>query len=83
MPARDATITINAFSLAGQALSLLGSLYGSSRPHFDVPRLIELEDAGLLSLGSLIARRYPLDEVNRAYDDLRGGAPGRGVLTFS
>ena len=33
MPAREATITINAFSLAGQGLSLMGSLYGSSRPH--------------------------------------------------
>ena len=83
MPARDATITINAFSLAGQSLSLMGSLYGSSRPHFDVPRLVELEDAGLLSLGSLIARRYPLDEINGAYDDLRSGAPGRGVITFA
>ena len=83
MPARDATITINAFSLAGQSLSLIGSLYGSSRPHFDVPRLLELNDAGRLSLGSLIARRYPLDEINGAYDDLRSGAPGRGVVTFS
>jgi S-(hydroxymethyl)glutathione dehydrogenase/alcohol dehydrogenase len=83
MPARDATITINAFNLAGQSLSLIGSLYGSSRPHFDVPRLLELNDAGRLSLGSLIARRYSLDEINGAYDDLRSGAPGRGVVTFS
>jgi S-(hydroxymethyl)glutathione dehydrogenase / alcohol dehydrogenase len=83
MPSRDATITINAFSLAGQGLSLLGSLYGSSRPHFDVPRLVELEEAGLLSLGSLIARRYPLEDINTAYDDLRSGAPGRGVITFA
>jgi Zn-dependent alcohol dehydrogenase len=83
MPARDATITINAFSLAGQGLSLLGSLYGSSRPHFDVPRLVELEDAGLLSLGALIARRYPLEAINTAYDDLRAGAPGRGLITFA
>ena len=65
MPSRDATITINAFSLAGQALTLMGSLYGSSRPHFDVPRLVELEDAGLLALGSLIARRYPLERDQR------------------
>ena len=83
MPSRDATITINAFSLAGSGLTLMGSLYGSSRPHFDVPRLVELEDAGLLALGSLIARRYPLDEINGAYDDLRSGAPGRGVITFA
>jgi S-(hydroxymethyl)glutathione dehydrogenase / alcohol dehydrogenase len=83
MPARDATVTINAFSLAGQGLSLLGSLYGSARPHLDVPRLVELEDAGLLSLGSLIARHYSLDEINGAYDDLRAGAPGRGVIAFA
>jgi S-(hydroxymethyl)glutathione dehydrogenase/alcohol dehydrogenase len=83
MPSREATITINAFSLAGQSLALMGSLYGSSRPHFDVPRLVGLEDAGLLSLGSLIERRYPLEEINGAYDDLRSGAPGRGVITFA
>ena len=53
-----------------------------SRPHYDVPRLVELENAGLLSLGSLIARRYPLEAINAAYDDLRAGAPGRGVITF-
>jgi S-(hydroxymethyl)glutathione dehydrogenase/alcohol dehydrogenase len=82
MPSREATITINAFSLAGQARALVGSLYGSSRPHFDVPRLVELEAAGLLALGSLIARRYRLDDINGAYEDLRSGAPGRGVITF-
>jgi Zn-dependent alcohol dehydrogenase len=83
MPAQDATITINAFKLGGQGLSLLGSLYGSARPHLDVPRLVELERAGRLALGSLIARRYPLEAINGAYDDLRAGAPGRGVITFA
>jgi len=36
MPARDATITINAFSLAGQALSLIGffAAYGIARYEF-------------------------------------------------
>jgi Zn-dependent alcohol dehydrogenase len=61
----------------------MGSLDGSARPHLDVPRLVELEEAGRLDLGSLIARRYPLDEINGAYDDLRSGAPGRGVITFA
>jgi S-(hydroxymethyl)glutathione dehydrogenase/alcohol dehydrogenase len=83
MPAQDATITINAFKLGGQGLSLMGSLYGSARPHLDVPRLVELERAGRLALGSLIARRYPLEAINGAYDDLRAGAPGRGVITFA
>jgi S-(hydroxymethyl)glutathione dehydrogenase/alcohol dehydrogenase len=83
MPAREATVTINAFSLAGQARSLVGSLYGSARPHDDVPRLVELEQAGRLALGGLIARRYPLDAINEGYDDLRAGAPGRGVITFA
>ncbi len=82
MPAYDATITINAFSLAAQGRSLIGSLYGSARPHLDVPRLVELEAAGRLDLASLIARRYPLERINEAYDDLRAGKPGRGVITF-
>ena len=58
------------------------TLYGSARPHLDVPRLVELEAAGRLDLASLIARRYPLERINEAYDDLRAGKPGRGVITF-
>jgi len=61
---------------------ILTSIYGSSSPRFDFPRLLELEAAGRLDLRSLIRRRYPLSAINQAYADLEAGAPGRGLLTM-
>jgi S-(hydroxymethyl)glutathione dehydrogenase/alcohol dehydrogenase len=59
---------------------VLCSMYGSSRPRVEFPRLLTLNAAGRLDLRSLIARRYPLERINEAYADLEAGAPGRGVL---
>jgi hypothetical protein len=30
-----------------------------------------------------VARRYPLAEINRAYEDIETDAVGRGVLVFA
>ncbi len=37
---------------------------------------LELEAAGLIDLGALVTHRYGLDEVDRAYADLRDKPPG-------
>jgi S-(hydroxymethyl)glutathione dehydrogenase/alcohol dehydrogenase len=57
-----------------------GSYYGSPILQRDIPRLVDLYLAGKLDLDRLVARRYPLDEVNRAFADLAGGKPGRGII---
>jgi S-(hydroxymethyl)glutathione dehydrogenase/alcohol dehydrogenase len=59
---------------------VVGSLYGSANPLIDLPRLFELYLAGRLPLDALIGRRYPLDRINTAFDDLTRGAVGRGVV---
>jgi Zn-dependent alcohol dehydrogenase len=59
---------------------IVGSLYGSANPPLDLPRLFDLYLAGLLPLELLLGGRYRLDEINRAYADLRAGAVGRGVV---
>ena len=38
--------------------------------------------AGRLLLDELVTRTYPLEEFERAFEDLRGGQLARGVLTF-
>jgi S-(hydroxymethyl)glutathione dehydrogenase/alcohol dehydrogenase len=81
-PPYQAPITINASDLVDSERALMGSLYGSSRPHLDAPRLLALEAAGRIDLASLITRRYPFAQINEAFDDLKGGLPGRGVVTF-
>jgi Zn-dependent alcohol dehydrogenase len=59
---------------------VVGSLYGSSNPLVDVPRLLELYRRGRLPVDELIGRRYPLEGINEAFADLTGGSVGRGVV---
>ena len=83
MPSRDATITINAFSLAGSGALADRARSTARRARTSTCRASSSSRTPACStLGSLIARRYPLDDINAAYDDLRSGAPGRGVITF-
>ena len=62
--------------------TVIGSLYGSARPKIDFPRLLNLYKAGKLKLDELISRRFPLEEVNSAFDVLAKGEVARSVLTF-
>jgi Zn-dependent alcohol dehydrogenase len=69
------------FILAGEKM-MKGSVYGSSNPHVEFPRLIELYLAGKLDLDSLLTGHYGLDEADKAFEVLAQGAPGRGLITF-
>ena len=55
---------------------MIGSMYGTARPHVDIPRLIALYQRGQLKLDELVTRSYPLAEVNEAFEAL-GPRPGR------
>jgi len=59
-----------------------GSYYGSANLRRDIPRLVDLYLGGKLDLDTLVARRYPLDEVNSAFADLETGKPGRGIIVY-
>ena len=61
---------------------LLGSFVGSIRPRLDLPMLVELYRAGKLQLDDLITKRYPLDDLPQAFDDMEAGNVARGVLVF-
>jgi len=59
---------------------IVGSKYGSSNPPVDVPALVDLYAAGRLPLERLVSGRWPISEVDAAYDALRGGHVTRGLL---
>ncbi|MFF0279419.1 NDMA-dependent alcohol dehydrogenase [Rhodococcus aetherivorans] len=59
-----------------------GSLFGSSSPRADIPKLLDLYQAGYLKLDELITTEYPLDDINQGYDDMRAGTNIRGVIRF-
>jgi len=61
----------------------MGSMYGSSNPPVDFLRLAGLYAAGKLKLDQMITGTYPLDRINRAFDDLRAGIGARSVITFN
>ena len=73
---------ISAVSLVRDEKVLKGSYYGSARCHEDMPKMVDLYLSGRLNLDELITRRYDLDHINQAYDDLMGGGIGRGVIAF-
>ncbi len=62
--------------------TLKGSFYGSARFHLDMPRILNLYLQGKLNLDGLVSRRYPLAEINEAFDALRNGEVARSVLTI-
>ncbi|MDP6606453.1 MAG: Zn-dependent alcohol dehydrogenase [Dehalococcoidia bacterium] len=60
--------------------TLKGSFYGSGRFHTDMPRILDLYLAGKLDLEGLVSKRFPLDEINEAFDALRSNEVARSVL---
>ena len=62
--------------------TIMGCRYGASRPHLDIPRYVELYQAGLLKLDELVTKTYPMADVQQTLDDLHAGELARGVLEF-
>lgn len=71
---------ISPFDLVLQEKTLKGSIYGSTRPHADFPRLFELYRRGRLPLDRLLSREYPLERINEAFDALLAGEVARSVV---
>lgn len=59
---------------------LKGTLFGSSNPMYDIPKLLGMYQAGQLKLDELVTKTYTLDQLNEGYDDLLAGKNIRGVL---
>ena len=62
--------------------TLCGTVFGSCNPRTDIPLLATLYEAGRLQLDEMVTKRYRLDDVNQAYEDLARGELIRGVIDF-
>jgi S-(hydroxymethyl)glutathione dehydrogenase/alcohol dehydrogenase len=78
----DTTVDMSLFDLTLYEKQVRGSLFGSSNPRRDIPRLLELHRAGQLKLDELVTREYTLDEVNQGYADMNAGLNIRGLIRF-
>lgn len=82
VPAPDARPSFPGPNLVRDEKIVTGSLYGSSRPSVDIPKILDLYQAGLLPLDRMISATYPLAAINEAFDDMAAGRLTRGVLVL-
>ena len=73
-------LNISSVLLTAYNRRIQGTLFGSSNPNYDIPRLVDLYRQGDLKLDELITRTYTLDQINDACDDLENGRNMRGVI---
>lgn len=78
--ATDAQLSL--FDLAMQQKQLVGTIFGSANPRYDVPRLLGLYQSGDLKLDELITNTYGLADINQGYQDMRDGKNLRGVILY-
>jgi S-(hydroxymethyl)glutathione dehydrogenase/alcohol dehydrogenase len=83
IPPEGATVELPGASLVRDEKVVTGSLYGSCRPHTDMPMLLDLFMAGRLPLDRLVGTTYPLDEIDRAFADMREGTGVRTVIDLT
>jgi NDMA-dependent alcohol dehydrogenase len=74
--------TIEPVVLTRMEKTIRGCYYGTARPRQDMPRIADWYGRGLLDIDGLVTRRYPLTDINRAYEDLDTDLVGRGVIVF-
>jgi len=61
---------------------MTGSFMGTTSLKWDIPKMVDLYQAGILKLDELITNRYPLEQINEAIDSVLEGKALRNVITF-
>ena len=80
--AAETQVALSALDLTLFEKQVRGSLFGSSNPRADIPRMLELHRSGHLKLEELRTSTYKLDDINAGYQDMRDGKNLRGVISF-
>jgi alcohol dehydrogenase len=75
-------LSLQAVSLVALEKTIQGSFMGSAIPRRDIPRLIQLYQAGKLPLDELLSPAISLDEINTGFDHLAQGSVVRQLLHF-
>lgn len=70
-------MALNSGKVMYREMDVIGSL--GCRP-VDYPRVIELARRGQIKVVELVTHRFPLDQINQAFDTLRAGEAIRAVI---
>jgi S-(hydroxymethyl)glutathione dehydrogenase/alcohol dehydrogenase len=76
----EKNMTFRAGALITYHRQVRGALAGDSNLMYDIPKLLSLYKTGQLKLDELVTRKYALDEINDAYQDMHDGKNIRGVI---
>lgn len=82
MPASGDILPLEPGDLASYGQRIIGSKMGDASMERDVPRLIELYQAGKFKLDELVSGRYPLEQINEAITSVKQSAALRNVIVF-
>jgi Zn-dependent alcohol dehydrogenase len=82
VPTADTVYPMPILHLAYVDRGIMGCRYGSTRPHRDIPKYVDLYLDGRLKLDELVTQQYKLEDYQQAMDDLAAGKLARGVFTF-
>jgi Zn-dependent alcohol dehydrogenase len=69
--------------IARQEKMIKGSYYGTVHAPRDFPMLLDLYMNKKLKLDELISKRWPLEQINEAFDEMLTGGVARGVVVFA
>lgn len=61
----------------------LNPLYGKCNPRRDFSRILQHFENGELKLEELVTRTYPLEDLNKAFEDMLAGKNAKGVIVLS
>jgi S-(hydroxymethyl)glutathione dehydrogenase/alcohol dehydrogenase len=82
VPPRGSEVSVDINNLAYVDRGLIGCRYGASRPHHDIPLMVELYLSGKLMLDELVTETRPLEGFREIVEDMHAGKLARGVLTL-
>lgn len=83
LPHPSKMFSVPAVSIAVEERTIKGSYMGSAVPRRDIPRYIELFQAGRLPVDKLHTHTLRLEEINAGFDRLAQAQAVRQVITFS
>lgn len=82
LPKASDMAEISPQQLTAGGRTLRGSYMGSAVPNVDIPKYVELYQAGKLPLEHLVSSYIELDEINEAMDRLANGSELRQIIRF-
>ncbi|MCV7101366.1 aldehyde dehydrogenase family protein [Mycobacterium palustre] len=79
-PIHETQVSLSMADLTLMEKQIVGALFGSARPNFDIPNLLRLYQRGHLDLEGMITNRYKLGDINQGYKDMKDGKNIRGII---